>query len=144
MHHASPARRASATTLFDRDDDDAIQAATEICAACPVLNRCRQWLRATPAEHRPHSMVIAGRYREPTKIQLQPRRDPEARTHPSRDRAVVWLRAYLSEHAPVLSAQVFADAIAAGISLTALRRARLDLHVQLTPVPGPKRHFMWS
>ncbi len=47
--------------MFDEADDPVItEAAVELCNACPVLDRCRDWVDSLPARRRPAG-VIAGR-----------------------------------------------------------------------------------
>ena len=46
----------------------------------------------------------------------------------------MWLRGYLAEHRPVLSTVVIADAVAAGLFLSALRAAAAEVSSRRTIV----------
>ena len=97
--------------IFDvRDGHDraAIARAQAVCETCPVLSDCRAWLASLPRAERPCG-AVAGRYIPPPR--LRPAYVPRPPRPSSRDRAIVWLRAYLSERGPVLSTQVIADAV---------------------------------
>ena len=86
--------------------------------------------------------VVAGRYVAPPK--LRPAYEPRPRAPSSRDRATVWLRGYLAQRGPVISTEVIADAAAAGISLSTLRKARIDVNVRLQRVPGVGARHTWQ
>ena len=119
--------------LFDVADrhDPAVERAKAVCASCPALRDCRAWLAGLPRLARPCG-VVAGRYVAPPK--LRPAYEPRPRTPSSRDRVTDWLRAYLAARGPVLSTQVIGDAAAAGIGISTLRKARIDLNVRLQRV----------
>ena len=98
-----------------------------------MLRDCRRWLASLPKPVRPCG-VVAGRYVAPPK--LRPAYEPRPRAPSSRERATTWLRAYLAQRGPVLSTEVIADATLAGITLSMLRAARIDLGVRLQRVRG--------
>src|SRR6478736_3978589 len=72
-----------------------------------------------------------------------PAYEPRPRAPSSRDRATDWLRGYLAQRGPVVSTRVIADATAAGISLSTLRKARIDLNVRLQRVSGVGARHTW-
>ena len=129
--------------LFDvavRHDTQAITAAK---AVSPPARRCATaaggW-PGLPRLARPCG-VVAGRYVAPPRLRPAYERRPRAPS--SRDRATAWLRAYLAQRGPVVSTQVIADATAAGISLSTLRKARIDLNVRLQRVSGVGARHTW-
>jgi hypothetical protein len=127
--------------VADRHDTQAIARAQAVCASCPVLRDCRRWLASLPRPARPFG-VVAGRYVAPPR--LPPAYVPRPRAPSSRDRAADWLRGYLAARGSVISTQVIADATAAGISLSALHKARIDLNVRLQRVAGVGARHTWS
>jgi hypothetical protein len=72
-----------------------------------------------------------------------PAYEPRPRAPSSRDRATDWLRGYLAQRGPVVSTRVIADATAAGISLSTLRKARIDLNVRLQRASGVGARHTW-
>lgn len=65
LHGAACAGRPELFDVADRHDPTA-QAAKAICATCPVLGACRQWLNSLPRWGRPCG-IVAGRYVSPLK-----------------------------------------------------------------------------
>jgi Transcription factor WhiB len=118
-------------------DRQAIARAKAICQSCPVFEDCRDWLAGLPPRERP-SGVVAGRYYAPPRLRPWRPRPPNACA-----RAVVWLRDYMAAHGSVSSGQVAADAVAAGISVSTLHKARVELNVRLVRVPGPGARHEW-
>jgi len=127
--------------VADRHDTQAITAAKAVCIACPALRDCRRRLA------RPAKAGAAVRCRRaplrPT-AQAAARPTNRGREHrPAGDRATDWLRGYLAQRGPVVSTRVIADATAAGISLSTLRKARIDLNVRLQRVSGVGARHTW-
>ena len=120
-------------------DREAVRRAQAVCATCPALARCEEWLASLPPHRRPWG-VVAGRFVRPP--WLRPLPDPKPRPETKRDTAARWLVAYLSA-GPVLSTQVRADAVAAGIDIDNLARARRHLGVQLERTTGARGGQRW-
>ena len=144
LHDAACRGRAGEFDIDDgRRNRAAVTRAKAVCQSCPALQDCRDWLTSLPRPVRP-SGVVAGRYLAPPP--LPPPYVPQPRAPSAPDRATDWLRGYLAEHGgAVLGGQALADAAAAGISVSTLRKARIELNVRLERVPGGvgARH-MWS
>ena len=116
------------TDLFDSQQPDDIAAAKHLCQHhCPELARCTEWFNSLPPNQQPDG-VVAGRLIQPPAPRPQP--PPKPRQPTKTSRATNWLANYLST-GPVISTQVRADAVAAGIDLHTLTRARRALGVQL-------------
>ncbi len=126
--------------VADRHDTQAITAAKAVCTACPALRDCRRWL-ARPAKAGAAVRCRRGPLCPPPRLRPAYERRPRAPS--SRDRATAWLRGYLARRGPVVSTQVIADATAAGISLSTLRKARIDLNVRLQRVSGVGARHTW-
>ena len=128
--------------LFDAEHPSHTGRAIEICLhSCPELARCRDWLESLPKHRLPAGVVAGRRVRPPP-----PRRLPQPKPkQPSKtDRAADWLTRYLAA-GPVISTQVRAAAVTAGIDLHTLTRARRHLGVQLERTAETRGgQWMWT
>ena len=129
---------------FDIEDeaDPRAEAARNICGSCSARPECASWFASLPkGNHRPAGTIAGRTYERPKLAPPQPPKPKPIRSPKPRLDAAHWLADRLAD-GPAPAADVVAEGVKAGLSASALDRAR-RIGAVSERLPGRRGASQW-